>query len=358
MHEISINNCNFLWMTRGEKWEFRFLSKCSLLASAVETVYKAVFLHDHDESRFGYWKGYITVAGAQKPYVACRCYDSTVQRDDAKRRIPHEFLLLCSEEEYTLLNGVAWESLILDQVRKLYAERYPCSADEVTDCLIDFSIPLNPGIAANESCVTLDISIPQSPPKTHPQRHPFIGISFALILIGCCCAGYLLCGHSQKLPRGETLWVPATWEGTDMLEGTGVSDECKICYYNQNAGEKETKTTPVPVPHGWLEENAVDILETTANDYEATAWGRAANGRPVWACYLAGVSPTNKTAAFKVKSFEFVDGRPIVKWDSDLNEDGTKEERLYEVEGAETLGGAWGPTNAASRFFRVKVALP
>ena len=32
--------------------------------------------------------------------------------------------------------------------------------------------------------------------------------------------------------------------------------------------------------------------------------------------------------------------------------------RDYIVEGKKNLGDGWGPTNAASRFFRVKVKLP
>jgi hypothetical protein len=42
-----------------------------------------------------------------------------------------------------------------------------------------------------------------------------------------------------------------------------------------------------------------------------------------------------------------------------LNECGTKHERVYTVEGRESLtDGDWVPTNAASRFFRVKVSMP
>ncbi len=53
------------------------------------------------------------------------------------------------------------------------------------------------------------------------------------------------------------------------------------------------------------------------------------------------------------------DGEPIVGWEPDLNEGGTKHERVYTVEGRESLtDGDWGPTNAASRFFRVKVSMP
>jgi hypothetical protein len=52
-------------------------------------------------------------------------------------------------------------------------------------------------------------------------------------------------------------------------------------------------------------------------------------------------------------------GEPVVGWGPDLNEGGTKNERVYTVEGRESLtDGDWGPTNSASRFFRVKVSMP
>ena len=46
-------------------------------------------------------------------------------------------------------------------------------------------------------------------------------------------------------------------------------------------------------------------------------------------------------------------------WAPDLDEGGTKSERVYMVEGKTNLvDRSWGPTNAASRFFRVKVEMP
>ena len=52
-------------------------------------------------------------------------------------------------------------------------------------------------------------------------------------------------------------------------------------------------------------------------------------------------------------------GAPVIRWESDLNEGGTNVERIYMVEGKEELSDPdWGPTNAASRFFRMKVRLP
>ena len=189
MFELSVNNGNFLWMTRGKSWEFRFLSKCSSLSPVIDVAYKTVFLRD--ESRFGYWKGVISFNGRKWPYVACRCYDRTMQRDEAGRRIPHDFLLLCSDEEHNIMSGLAWDSLIQDQVRGLYSERYLCSAEKVTDCLINFIIPLEKGIAIEDSCVTLDVDIPtvittggkvNTPPQKVMRRLLFPSLLICLVL--------------------------------------------------------------------------------------------------------------------------------------------------------------------------------
>ena len=167
MFKLSVSNRNFLWMTRGKSWEFRFLSKCSSLSPVIDAVYKTVFLRD--ESRFGYWKGIISFDGRKWPYVACRCYDHTMQRDEAGRRIPHDFLLLCSDEEYNLISGLAWESLILDQVRGLYSERYSRCANEVTDCVIDFSVHVDSVIKPSNSCELLDVSVPTAISPTNRE---------------------------------------------------------------------------------------------------------------------------------------------------------------------------------------------
>ena len=78
----------------------------------------------------------------------------------------------------------------------------------------------------------------------------------------------------------------------------------------------------------------------------------------VWECYVAGLVPTNATDLFRTVIW-MEGGKPVIGWTPDLNEGGTKQDRVYTVEGRESLtSGSWGPTNAASRFFRVKVALP
>ena len=37
----------------------------------------------------------------------------------------------------------------------------------------------------------------------------------------------------------------------------------------------------------------------------------------------------------------FADSAPVIGWEPDLNEDGTRHERVYRVLGAKTLGGGW-----------------
>ena len=135
----NIDNSNFLWVTRGEKWGFRYLSKCSLLAPHnAEYIYEKIFLPD--ENLFGHWNGIIDIEGRQYQYVACRCYDSHLQLDAAGRRIPHEFLLLCSEEDYTELRDIQWETQVFDKIREQYLEIFYCQPDEVRDCDIVFTL--------------------------------------------------------------------------------------------------------------------------------------------------------------------------------------------------------------------------
>ena len=69
---------------------------------------------------------------------------------------------------------------------------------------------------------------------------------------------------------------------------------------------------------------------------------------------LAATGPGRLSFWWKVE-----DGESVIGWEPDLNEGGTKNERVYTFEGRESLtDGDWGPTNAASRFFRVRVSMP
>ena len=130
------------------------------------------------------------------------------------------------------------------------------------------------------------------------------------------------------------------------------------CYEYQSS-QTETETTPTSIPYAYFDTAYPALLADFGGDYEAAANATAANGvNKVWECYVAGISPTNETAKFEARIEIGADSQPIVSWEPDLNEGGTKHERIYTVEGRESLTqGSWGPTNANSHFFRVKVEL-
>ena len=115
----------------------------------------------------------------------------------------------------------------------------------------------------------------------------------------------------------------------------------------------------ISVPMDYIEEKAAPILAANGGDYEATVLATASNRvNKVWECYVAGLNPTNATDVFRTV-ISMDNGEPVIGWKPDLNEGGTKHERVYTVEGKENLTDkSWAPTNSASRFFRVKVSMP
>ena len=53
------------------------------------------------------------------------------------------------------------------------------------------------------------------------------------------------------------------------------------------------------MPYSWLEADAATILAAHGGDYEAAGNAMAANGvNKVWECYVAGISPTNAASRF------------------------------------------------------------
>lgn len=146
-----------------------------------------------------------------------------------------------------------------------------------------------------------------------------------------------------------------TTAGTYRLPVTVVDDEGASWsgtadLYVIEANAAVTRTTPVPVPHSWLLGHGLG--DGTASGYETAAWADAANGRPVWACYVADLDPTDSDADL-VAGIEMVDGEPEI---TILR--GESPDRVYETQGAPAPGGPWGLRRKDSRFFRVKVGMP
>lgn len=115
----------------------------------------------------------------------------------------------------------------------------------------------------------------------------------------------------------------------------------------------------IAVPASYLNESYPALFANHGGKYKDTLESLASNGvNTVAECYCAGLVPTNVAEVF-LATISMECGSPIIGWEPDLNEGGTKRERVYTVEGRESLTtGSWGPTNANSRFFRVKVTMP
>ena len=116
-----------------------------------------------------------------------------------------------------------------------------------------------------------------------------------------------------------------------------------------------TTTTPVPVPHAWLD---AYVGRFGGGDYEAAAHAPGANGVALWESYVAGLDPADAASRFTAKIALGADGTPVVTWSPDLR--AAEPPRAYTVYGKPTLGAAaWTPVTdanrAAMRFFKVTV---
>ena len=167
---------------------------------------------------------------------------------------------------------------------------------------------------------------------------------------------YRLSTDSPCIDAGAAgdLDLPFDLDGNPRVKGRAIDMGC----YEFQTVQTETTTTPVPVPFAWLDKYP-ETLAANGGDYEAFGNATAANGADkVWQCYVSGVNPTNAAERF-LAHIAVTNGTADVCWTPDLNEGGTKSERVYSVEGKTNLvDRSWGPTNESTRFFRVKVEMP
>lgn len=145
------------------------------------------------------------------------------------------------------------------------------------------------------------------------------------------------------------------WNVDDCLDDCAYLD---MVSWTPKATVTATQTTPAPVPYAWLR-GFFPHMPDEYDAYESAAKEDAANGlNKVWECYVAGLNPTNATAAFRTVISIGADGAPVIGWEPKLSA-AEEAKRTYTIYGRESLtDGDWGPTNAASRFFRVKVSMP
>lgn len=205
-----------------------------------------------------------------------------------------------------------------------------------------------------EFCGSLrEVSIP--PTVTYIGRESFAFCSNLTALAIPASVEWIAGGAFSRCNGLAALYVPEELESLeDITPQTELPEGCPIVRYDAT-GETQTSKSPVPVPHSWLALKAASALAASESDFEATARAKAGNGREMWECYVAGLDPIgwkDFTAAIAISN-----GVLQVSWDPDLNEGG-KKVRSYVVEGTPTMTNDWGKTNAASRFFRVRVEMP
>lgn len=168
-------------------------------------------------------------------------------------------------------------------------------------------------------------------------------------------------GVEQARVDGDSGWrqvsvtLPA---GSHTLRWTYSKDDADETVYEDcgwvdqvvwTQAASSTTTTEVPVPYAWLDTYGL----VSGGDYEAAAHDdKDGDGLSAWQEYVAGTVPTNGTSVFQVR-MAVSNSVPLLTWVPDLGA-----ERAYTVEGKASLADAsWSsPTNAATRFFRVKVS--
>ena len=168
----------------------------------------------------------------------------------------------------------------------------------------------------------------------------------------------------KKRIDGITDWAKVEYlidPGTHIIRWTYVKDESLsvgndcgwVDQLSFGTGPYMTSTTPIPVPYSWFDQFPI-LLSLTGGNYDIAAFSDSDNdGYTAWEEYVAGTVPTNGLSKFHAL-IENGDGYPLISWTPDLRPD-----RVYTVEGKTNLiDETWGPTNQATRFFRVRVDIP
>ena len=122
-----------------------------------------------------------------------------------------------------------------------------------------------------------------------------------------------------------------------------------------------TQTTPVPVPHTWIDDYPA-LLAAQSGDYEAAANATTANGRPVWACYVVGVDPSDPLDDFRITAFWMEGDVPKFKFNHTTDGSGNSFLPYVKPLGKAKPTDGWRHVpdggNPAFRFFAVEVVPP
>lgn len=166
--------------------------------------------------------------------------------------------------------------------------------------------------------------------------------------------------------------IATGYSGMDATDAQCLNEEVLLSRFAgiPDAAGAVTTTTPVPVPHVWLDAYP-ELLAASGGDYEALANApspgaagagkRWADGTPcrVWQDFVAGTAPTDD--ALFTATIRLEGATPVVGWWPDTP--ALRATRVYRTFGKKALGDAeWvdvsGGNPSEYRFFKVTVDLP
>ena len=192
---------------------------------------------------------------------------------------------------------------------------------------------------ARSTCVSCTIT-----GTAFPTNHP-----------GACYVGYVAAA-------GTNDWLDAFYEA-DRVDVTDISWAMCIKAYTRFASRAPAGDAPAELDEGSammadLEANAWPWFHETGETFGAAANAVGANGRSLWASWLAGLTWSSPEATAFTASIEMVGGKPSVTWDPDLGA-----ARTYTVYGRAALDDETGwvevdptdPGATGAKFFKVTV---
>jgi len=174
-------------------------------------------------------------------------------------------------------------------------------------------------------------------------------------------AGTEVATETSVKPSEPGDYIARFWvEGTENYIGVALTVHYEVAFTitaSDGIPSEETQTTPVPVPHVWLEKY---VNTFGGGDFEKAANSKGANGVSLWESYVAGLDPEDATSRFTAKIEMGADGKAVVTWTPDLSN--AEKPRKYTTLGKKKLGDdAWSPVTddnkAKMRFFKVTVEM-
>ncbi len=180
--------------------------------------------------------------------------------------------------------------------------------------------------------------------------------------------GFVFDGWAVR-PSGTTIYEDGARVVDLTSSGNGNVTLYAVWRPVANDGDWVTVSSPVNVPYGWLRKYSLLVrvdAETAAN---AKTGKRDGGGREmsVWEDYVAGTDPTDKNDIFHITEVRLENGEVKLSWSPDLNENGTKTERLYIQKGRRSLDGSEGWVDMKTvpddeknkyRFIKVVIEMP